>query len=84
MGRTTGNRHTSRSDWSSNYDSYLINFQAMTRNAVWGLNSMRAHSYWARHIALCVFRYGCYQNIYPHAPPSVGAVGRGGYSGGPR
>lgn len=77
-------RFTSRSDWISNYDSFVVNFQELTGNNSWGLHTMRAYSYRARHIARCVFKYGCYQNFYPHATIWVGAVGRAGYSGGAR
>ncbi|MGI8702077.1 MAG: hypothetical protein ACR2JU_12895 [Nocardioidaceae bacterium] len=64
------------------YASSVVDVGSLTANSQWGLHSMRAYSFKQRHVQLCVVKYGCYANLYPHSEIWVGAVGRWGYSGG--
>lgn len=69
-----------RSDYMQ-YAQSIVNVGALTANWQYGIGQMQAHSFRQRHVELCMFKYGCYANLYPRSELWVGAVGRYGYTG---
>lgn len=64
------------------YHQSIVHVEELVADTQWGIGTFTAHSYKQRHIELCVLKYGCYADLYPHSQLNVNANAGTSYSGG--